>query len=379
MDHNELEALRDRQNRSLRDPQQIISASFSDAGIIKDSLKHKASKSFIDLLESLKVTLFVTREYENLVVALTAANGKLTQTALPLPHPSGIAADRKKGLLYIAATRNPNYILEMKAVKDKVSKTSFLLPARQKYYPGAYYFHDLAFIGGDLYANSVGQNGVVKVNMDTAASDPVCWTPTSIGKRTDRNHIQLNSIAAGKTLKDSFFSASAAKPIKQKPGAIDFPVNKTGVVFSGKTGTVYGKGLTRPHSAKIIAGKVWVNNSGYGETGYIEKGNFVPVSKQTGWTRGLCAIDNIAFVGVSSILPRFAHYAPGLDPSKAFCGLVAIDIRTGNTLGKLIWPSGNQVFGIDYLNTAQSKGFIYQDTTLSNEEQKALIYRTPIA
>jgi uncharacterized protein (TIGR03032 family) len=376
MDQNELTALRDRQNQSLRDPQQVISSSFSEAGIVKESLKLKANKSFIALLEALKITLFVTREYENMVVALTAAHGTLTQTILPLPHPSGIAADRKNGLLYIASTRNPNYILEMIAVKDNASKTSFMLPARQKYYPGAYYFHDLAFIGDKLYANSVGQNGVVEVTMDCTAADPVCWTPASIGKRTERNHIQLNSIAAGKTLKDSFFSASAAKPIKQKPGEIDFPVDKKGVIFSGATGEVICTGLTRPHSAKMINRKLWVNNSGYGEVGFVQNSIFAPVSKQDGWTRGLCAIKGIAFVGISRILPRFAHYAPGVDANKAYCGLVAIDLKTGKTCGKLEWPCGNQVFGIDYLNSEQTKGFMFENTAPSNDDQKNLFYRT---
>jgi hypothetical protein len=212
--------------------------------------------------------------------------------------------------------------------------------------------------------------------MDTATSDPVCWTPASIGKRTERNHIQLNSIAAGKTLKDSFFSASAAKPIKQKPGELDFPVDKKGVIFSGKTGAVSGIGLTRPHSAKLINGRVWVNNSGYGETGYIQNSIFVPVSKQSGWTRGLCAVNNVAFVGVSKILPRFAHYAPGVDPSKAFCGIVAIDLRNGKTIGKMVWPNGNQVFGIDYLQSKQTKGFMFSTTNPSSDEQKDLFYRT---
>ena len=379
MTDKDLDALREKQHQALRDPQQVVSSSFAEAGVVHASFEHHADDAFVKLLAKLKVTLFITREYENLVVALTVEKGKLIQTALPLPHPSGIAADRENGLLYIAATRNPNYILEMKAATDKVSKKSFMLSARQKFYPGAYYFHDLAFIGKQLYANSVGQNGIVKVDMNTASADPVCWTPDSIGKRTERNHIQLNSIAAGKTLKASFFSASAAKPIKQKPGELDFPVDKKGVIFSGKTGMVCGKGLTRPHSAKIIDGKVWVNNSGYGETGHLQKGIFVPVSKQSGWTRGLCAIGHVAFIGISRILPRFAHYAPGVDPTKAYCGLVAIDIRDGKTLGKLVWPSGNQVFGIDYLSNQQTKGFLFDTAEATSEEQKALFYSTRLS
>jgi hypothetical protein len=149
------------------------------------------------------------------------------------------------------------------------------------------------------------------------------------GPRFGRNFLQLNSIAAGRTLASSFFSASAAVPSARRPGHLNFPVDGRGVIFSGRTRDVVATGLTRPHSARLHEGTLWVDNSGYGEFGRITDARFEPVIRLKGWTRGLCITDKIAFVGTSRVIPRFRHYAPGLDVDRSRCGIHAVDLQTG--------------------------------------------------
>ena len=71
--------------------------------------------------------------------------------------------------------------------------------------------------------------------------------------------------------------------------------------------------MTRPHSARFREQEIWVDNSGYGEVGLVQDGRLQVVRKLPGWTRGLCIIDDVAFVGTSRIIPKYARYAPGLD------------------------------------------------------------------
>ena len=79
--------------------------------------------------------------------------------------------------------------------------------------------------------------------------------------------------------------------------------------------------------------------------------------RSPGWTRGLAFCGNVAFVGTSRVLPRFRRYAPGLDRSASVCGVHAVDTRSGRVLGSLIWPFGNQIFGIEHAPRRFTSGF----------------------
>ena len=100
-------------------------------------------------------------------------------------------------------------------------------------------------------------------------------------------------------------------------------------------------------------------NSGYGELGVCRDGTFDPQTRLPGWTRGLCLVDGLAFVGTSRVIPRFRRYAPGLDLERSECGVHVVDLSRGEVLGSLIWPEGNQIFAIEALPTATTAGFMH--------------------
>ncbi len=132
------------------------------------------------------------------------------------------------------------------------------------------------------------------------------------GELIQQNHLQLNSIAAGPSLRSSFFTASTDAISRRRPGHANFPVDGRGVVFSGATREPVAFGLTRPHSARLREGRIWLLNSGYGEFGFVDGRSFSRVATLPGWTRGLAFHGRFAFVGTSRVLPRFRQYAPGL-------------------------------------------------------------------
>src|SRR5262249_46705692 len=130
-------------------------------------------------------------------------------------------------------------------------------------------------------------------------------------------------------------------------GDRDFEVDRRGVIFSGKTREVVVRGLTRPHSARLHDGNLWVDDSGYGAVGVCSGGRFEPIATLPGWTRGLAFPQPLAFVCTSRVLPRFHHYAPGLAPARCVCGVHVLDTRDGRVLGSLVWPEGNQLFAVE--------------------------------
>jgi uncharacterized protein (TIGR03032 family) len=364
----ELDGLWARHHAEWRDTAQVASHWQGARDTDPKLLRFRVRGDWWGVLEAAGITLLVTREYEHLAMAFNVSAGRPVITFIPLPHPSGVAVDRKRDVVYLASTRNPNQIFDFKPVISRVprgdvrvepSSSRPLVPVRSRFYPGCSYLHDLALVGGELHGNAVGQNAVVRLDED-GSMKPVWWprcVETAKGPIIEQNHIQLNSIAAGRDLSRSYFSASSDVISVRRPGHLNFPTDKRGVIFDGATREPMARGLTRPHSARLHREKLWVANSGYGELGIILKGGFEPVVRLPGWTRGLCFRGRWAFVGTSRVIPRFRQYAPGLDVESSTCGVHVIDTQTGRVLGSLVWPYGNQIFGLDWASRGKISGF----------------------
>jgi hypothetical protein len=110
-------------------------------------------------------------------------------------------------------------------------------------------------------------------------------------------------------------------------------------------------------------GKLWVDNSGYGELGSIEANRYASFVKLPGWTRGLGFAGQYALVGTSRILPRFSHYAPGLDAEKSRCGVHLVDLKRAVVAGSLFWPNGDQIFAVEFLPADYAGGFPFTRKT----------------
>lgn len=355
-----------RSDRDFRDPAGVAGHS-SDSDVDPRLLQQRVTGPFWDILKELDLTFLVTREYEHLVLALSGSSAERV-SYLRLPHPSGLTVDVARKRVYIASTRNPNQLFSLApatSTKTRLDCDSIdlesrpLVPTRSIFLPGCLYMHDLAMIGGALHANAVGENAVVRIDDDGNVHR--AWWPQCAelddGPVFGQNHLQLNSIAAGRSIKSSYFSASTDVVSARRPGHHNFPVDKCGVIFSGRTREVIARGLTRPHSARLHNDQIWVDNSGYGEVGYIDAGHFHAVARLPGWTRGLCIRDNFLFVGTSHIIRRFEKYAPGLDADKCACGVHVVDLSTGQVVARIIWPFGYQIFSIEAAPASWTSGF----------------------
>jgi uncharacterized protein (TIGR03032 family) len=382
----ELDALWAHHHAEWRDPAQIASQWREAERIDPKLLRHRVRGAWWETLAKTQATLLITREYEHLLMALCVTGEGPRASYLPMPHPSGLVVDRARRVVHVASTRNPNQVYELRPVagalrradQKAVSVTGRpLVPVRSCFLPGCLYLHDLALIGGKLHGNAVGQNAVVRLTGD--GGHERVWWPRCVERNGrpafGQNHLQLNSIAAGRSLAESYFSASTDEISRRRPGHRDFAVDRRGVIFSGRTREPMTRGLTRPHSARWHEGRIWVDNSGYGEVGVAGPEGFTVVARAPGWTRGLTFCGRVAFVGVSRVIPRFRHYAPGLDVGASECGVHALDTKTGRWLGSLSWSCGNQIFAVDWLPSRDSLGFPFRaGARRAGHADKALFY-----
>jgi uncharacterized protein (TIGR03032 family) len=348
-----------------RDPEEVVAARRSAEPLDRGLLEMRVRGDWWGVLERLDACVVVSREYEHLLLALTVAPEGPRQSFMSLPHPSGLAFDARAERLHVASTRNPNQLYVLAPTgsvaggngRSAHEEERLLVALSASFLPGRLYLHDLALIGGVLHGNAVGLNAVVRLGGPGVCE--VVWWPRAIERdgRADlsRNYLQLNSIAAGSDLPCSFFSASTDAPSSRRPGHRNFPVDRRGVIFSGATREPIVRGLTRPHSARLYRDELWVDDSGYGRVAAIRDGEAVTVARLPGWTRGLTFAGDFAFVGTSRVIPRFAHYAPGLE--RGICAVHALDVHSGEVLGSICWPAGNQIFDVAVLPRATTLGF----------------------
>jgi uncharacterized protein (TIGR03032 family) len=327
-------------------------------------LRFETSGPWCELLAELDVSLAVSREYEHLLLLLGTDGGRPWQSAMDLPHPSGLFYDERRDELIVSSTRTPNQLFFLKGLGDadydrEIVPADFprpdgrlYIPYRSVLLPGTLYIHDLVLMGDDIFVTATGHNFLARV-LPLGGWQRVWWPACvdALGRASfDQNYLQLNSIACAGSPERSYYTAFSDQPSGPKPWKEGYGPRGKGVVFAGSSRQTICRGLTCPHSAKLRDGRLWLCNSGYGEVGILEMtdetsagGNrYHAVATVPGFTRGLAFAGHYGFVGLSKVIDFYEPYAPGLDPKASKCGIVAFDTRS-------LWPAGYQIYDVQVM------------------------------
>lgn len=313
-----------------------------------------------ELLDSLGVSLAVSREYEHFLLLLGGNGGRPWQSVLAIPHPSGLFWDEGRRELVVSSTRTPNQLFFFRPLGDadyarevvpadlaRPDATLFV-PLRSLLLPGTLYIHDLVLLGDEIHVTATGHNFVARIPR-TGGWERVWWPACvdGLGRAGfDQNYLQLNSIARGATPATSVYTAFSDETSGAKPWKAGYGPRGRGVVFDGASRQATVRGLTCPHSARFRDGRTWLCNSGYGELGVADGERYEAVATAPGFTRGLAFVGDHALVGLSKVIDFYEPYAPGLEPKATRCGIVAIDLRSGAEVASLVWPEGYQIYDV---------------------------------
>jgi len=160
------------------------------------------------------------------------------------------------------------------------------------------------------------------------------WRPPFLSKLAAEDRCHLNGLALAE---GSPRYATAVSTSDVVDGWRDRR-QSGGVVLEIPDGRVIASGLSMPHSPRLYRGRLWLHNSGTGQFGSIDPGGgqFEPLTFCPGYLRGLAFVGDHAVVGLSR--PRDDKTFGGLAlddelakrAADARCGLLIIDLRTGN-------------------------------------------------
>ena len=90
-----------------RDPLEIPSQIPNIASMDSKLFECRIHGQWWQVIAELGITLFVTREYEHLILAFGVVGSTPRVSFYPLPHPSGMVFHPEKNTLFIAGSRNP--------------------------------------------------------------------------------------------------------------------------------------------------------------------------------------------------------------------------------------------------------------------------------
>ncbi|MDJ0652544.1 MAG: TIGR03032 family protein [Xanthomonadales bacterium] len=210
------------------------------------------------------------------------------------------------------------------------------------------YVPRLAYTTGDLDIHDVAMDGddqPVFVNtLFSCLSRPSDqysfvpeWKPPFISKLAAEDRCHLNGLAM-RDGQPAFVTCVSKSDVNE--GWREHRTNG-GLVLSVPDGEVVCDGLSMPHSPRWYQGRLWVLNSGKGEFGYVDSGEFHPVSFSPGYLRGLCFIGDYAVLGLSK--PREKSTFDGLDlqdklaasNASARCAIQVVDLKRGDIVHEL--------------------------------------------
>lgn len=213
------------------------------------------------------------------------------------------------------------------------------------------YVPAVSYTTGDVNAHEVvlgtgGQPIFVNTAFSCLATiSPGCsfaptWQPPFITKLAGDDRCHLNGLA----LKDGLPTWASACGGSGEPSAWRNNRSGGGVLIHIPSGELAATGLSMPHSPRWHNGKLWLLNSGTGELGWIEDGQFHNLCALPGFVRGLAFASGCAVVGLSKLRsPQFtglpleerliAEGNPG-----GCCGLRVINLASGEILHSLDLP-----------------------------------------
>lgn len=225
-----------------------------------------------------------------------------------------------------------------------------------------------------------------------AALAPGCsfaptWQPTFITKLAGDDRCHLNGLA----LKDGIPTWATACGSSGEPSAWRNTRSGGGVLLHIPSGELAATGLSMPHSPRWHGGKLWLLNSGTGELGWIEAGQFQSLCALPGFVRGLAFAGGCAVVGLSKLrspqftgLPLEERLITEGNPGGC-CGLRMIDLASGQVLHSLDLPEPiDELFDVALLpGVRQPRALGLQgeeiDCLVKIPEQPELLHVRPMA
>lgn len=295
------------------------------------------SRRFPELMANLRCSIaFSTYQAGKLFLLGLKPDGRLAIFERTFPRCMGIGV-YPNGRSFALATEYQIIRFDDVLTKDRrYAEHDAVFAPHMSWFTGDVDAHDVAVqpAGRIVFANTLFS--CVAATSDGANFRPL-WQPRFISKLAPEDRCHLNGVALENGI-PRFASVVAASDVTD--GWRDQRA-AGGLIIDVASGETIVQGLSMPHSPRLYDGKLWVLNSGSGEFGFVDaaRGCFQAIAFCPGYARGLAFSGRHALIGLS--LSRESRTFQGLPldaalasrGAEARCGLLAVDIDSGDTTG----------------------------------------------
>lgn len=221
---------------------------------------------------------------------------------------------------------------------DRRKQYDALMLPRTTFHTGNLNSHDVAYCTDGLWFVNTQFSCLCRLS-ETYSFVPA-WKPPFVGALAPEDRCHLNGLCVvdGRPKYATCFGET------DTPGG--WRTNKLagGAVVDVDRNEIVCRSLCMPHSPRWNDGKLWVLDSGRGELSVVDASAGRPraVLGLPAYLRGLTFVGNTALVGMCKV--REKHIEGNLPVRKRFanlaCGIVAVDLLSGQIHGKLEFASG---------------------------------------
>ncbi len=322
------------------------------APIAPDSLRSVHTTSLPDLLDRLGVSVLVSTYQAGKLIAVRSEGGRVNTHFRNFDTPMGLAIYRDRLAIgtrtQIVQYQNQPDVAKKLPPAARAYDACFL--PRSAHTTGNIGGHELAYIGGDLWAVNTRFSCLCTLAPD--ASFVPRWRPPFISGLSPEDRCHLNAMG----VRDGAIRYVTALGQTDDPGGWRANKASGGVLLELPSGREVACGLSMPHSPRWHADRLWVLESGAGSLSVVDEvtSRLHHIALLPGFTRGLDFVGPFAFVGLSQVRESAVFsgipITDRLPVEDRACGLWVVDIRTAQTVAFLRFEAGVQeVFAVQVL------------------------------
>jgi uncharacterized protein (TIGR03032 family) len=305
------------------------------------------SEGLPELLDRLRVSVLISTYQTGHLVVVSARQGRLVVTFHQFDRAMGIAV--KPGTIAVCTRKQVWFLRAAADIAAKLEPRGYhdaCYLTRTAHFTDDIQAHECAWVGPEFWVVNTLFSCLAALH-PTYSFAPR-WQPPFVSALRPEDRCHLNGLAVVDG-RPAYVTALAESDSPQGWRAVK-PTG--GCLIEVPSARVVVRGLSLPHSPRVVGDQVYFLHSGLGRVDVADpaNGQTRPVAELPGVARGLAIHGGHAFIGLSKARPSLEGVPVVARREALKCGLWVVDLQSGSAVAHLEFRSGvDEVFDIQVL------------------------------